>query len=207
MSLADTVADFKGAVAQCESLIANAHREDAAGVPFFPARDQQQITVAAFLNLYIAWETFIEYSLIGLMIGEQTLSGNSPVKYVSPTTEAIARQIVIGAMRFFDYGDHKRVRVITNTYFEQGYPYEPHLGALLTDLSDLRNMRNSCAHITSTTQKALEAVAMRIFSRPMPGIDLYRMLTAVDPRSPSGDTVLVTYREKLIVAAELIVQG
>ena len=207
MLLVNVLADFKTAVAQCESLIANAHKEDANGVAFFPEIDQRQITIAAFLNIFIAWETFIKSSLISLMIGEQTLSGVLPVKHVSPPNEDIARQIIIGSMRFFDYGDHMRVKAITNIYFDGGYPYEPHVTAILTDLSDIRTMRNSCAHITSTTQRSLEALAMRIFSHPMPNIDLYRMLTAIDPRSPNGDTVLVTYREKLVVAAELIVQG
>jgi hypothetical protein len=145
--------------------------------------------------------------MIDLMIGGQTLSGSLPTRHVSPPSEEIARQIIIGWMRFFDYGDHGRVRTIANIYFDQGYPYEPHLTALFTDLSDLRTMRHSSAHISSTTQKSLEALAMRVFSRPMPRITLYQMLMAIDPRSAARDTVFVTYKDKLIVAAELIAQG
>jgi hypothetical protein len=68
MPLASVLADFKAAVAQCESLIANAHREDAAGVALFPVTDQSQITVAAFLNLFIAWAMFIESSMLAFPV-------------------------------------------------------------------------------------------------------------------------------------------
>jgi hypothetical protein len=92
-------------------------------------------------------------------------------------------------------------------YFHHGYPYEPHLSAIFADLSDLRTMRNASAHISSTTQTALESLALRLFSKPLPGIGLYEMLTMSDPRSTSGETVFVTYKTKLIVTAELIAQG
>ncbi len=92
-------------------------------------------------------------------------------------------------------------------YFHQGYPYEPHLSAIFADLSDLRTMRNASAHISSTTQTALESLALRIFSQPLPRIGLYEMLTMNDPRSTAGETVFVTYKTKLIVTAELIAQG
>ena len=58
MSLADTLATFQASALQCDHLIANAHHADAAGVAVLPALDQRQITVAAFLNLFVSWETF-----------------------------------------------------------------------------------------------------------------------------------------------------
>lgn len=94
-----------------------------------------------------------------------------------------------------------------NVYFQAGYPFEPHLGGIFSDLSDLRTMRNASAHISSTTQTAVEGLAVRIFGQPRVGINVYQLLTSVDPRSQSGDTVFVTYKDKLVVTAELIAQG
>lgn len=207
MPLAQVLTGFKAGVAQCDSLIANAHRTDAAGVALLPALDRKQITVAAFLNLYIVWETFVESSLAELMVGSPTLSGSQPVRYVSPTGLDQARVLVIGINRYFDYGNYDNVRRIVNIYFENGYPYEPHLSAITSDLADLRTMRNASAHITSTTQIALESLAQRILTRPWPNVDLYSLLTMRDPRSRTSDTVFSGYRNKLVVAAELIVQG
>jgi hypothetical protein len=205
--IAQALADFTTSVAQCESLIANAHKADAAGNSLLPVLDQQQITVAAFLNLFIAWEGFLETSIADLMIGGRTVGGAAPTRYVVPPDLRAARELIIGVMRFFDYANHQFVIKIVNMYFQNGYPYEPHLSAIFTDLDDLRTMRNASAHISSTTQTALEGLALRIFGQPKPGMTLYQMLTAVDPRSATGDTVFVTYKNKLLVTAGLISQG
>jgi hypothetical protein len=207
MPLDPILAEFKASLAQCESLIANAHKTDAGGAPILSRLDHKQITIAAFLNMFIAWEAFLESSMAGLMAGDRTISGAAPVKYVMPLNTDAARELVVGIMRYFDYGNHDHIRKIVRIYFRDGYPYEPHLSAIFSDLADLRTMRNACAHITATTQTALDALVLRIFSGPMPGIDLYQLLTAIDPRSTVGGTVFDTYKTKLIVAAELIAQG
>lgn len=207
MALSKIVSDFNADLAQCDSLIANAHKLDASGKPVLPDIDRKQITVAAFLNMYIAWETFIESTLTDFMIGTPTLNGSVPTKYVAPASLEAARALVIGVQRYFDYGNCENVRRIAGMYFQQGYPFEPHLGAIDSDLKDLRTMRNASAHISSTTQKALDTLALRLFSRPYPNIELHRLLTMNDPRSPAGDTVFLTYKTRLSVTAQLIAQG
>lgn len=207
MSLRDALTAFQDNALQCDNLIANAHRADPAGAPLFPAVDRQQITVAAFLNLFVAWEAFLEDSLAQLMTGSRTLSGRIPKRYVSPSTVEAARLLVVGINRYFDYANPENLRKMVNMYFDQGYPFEPHLSGMNTDLFDLRIMRNSSAHITSTTQAALEGLAQRVFSVPRPGIDLYTFLTSLDPVSGGGTTVFAARRQRLLVAAELIVNG
>lgn len=206
MSLAQNLADFKAAVTQCDNLIANAHKTDAAGVFLFSGLDQKQITAAAFLNLFKGWETFLESSLAELMIGTQTVNGSRPNKYVAPSTIDEAKALVIHVRRFFDYGNHHNVRKVVNMYFQAGYPYEPHFGAAIEYLEDLRTMRNAAAHITSTTQIGLEALALRLLGMPSMGIDLYTLLMATDPGS-AGNTIYTTYRDKLLVTADLIARG
>jgi hypothetical protein len=110
MPLTQVLADFKASVQQCETLIANAHRVDGGGAPILPFLDQRQITVAAFLNMFIAWETFLETSLSRLMTGSATFSGSMPVRYVAPSNVDAAREMVIGIMRYFDYGNHEHMK-------------------------------------------------------------------------------------------------
>jgi hypothetical protein len=207
LPLAPILADFNSEVGQCDSLIANAHKNDVGGAPILPSLDRQQITVAAFLNLYVAWETFLERSLVELMIGAPTLSGRVPVKYVFPAGPNAARAFVIGINRYFDYGNQDYFKKIVAMYFENGYPYEPHLSSITSELSDLRTMRHASAHITSTTQTALEGLAQRIFTAPQPGITLYNLLTRNDPRSLTAETVFFTAKTTLVVAAQLIANG
>jgi len=207
MPIAQTLASLHAKSAQCDSLIASAHRLDSAGVPLFPGPDRELITVAAFLNLFVAWEEFLESAMSHFMAGAATLSGAAPVRYAVPPTADAAKKMVIGVGRYFDYANHEFVRRMVAMYFDRGYPFEPHLGSIHTDLADIRTMRNASAHLSSTTQTALEALAQRIFGAPRPGVTLYAMLTAPDPRSANGSTVLAEARDKLLAAAQLIAQG
>lgn len=119
MPLAQILLDFKGNVAQCDNLIANAHRMSGAPpVPLFPAVDREQITVAAFLNLFIAWEAFLEFALSEYMTGSVTINGSIPVKYVSPLHAEAAREFVIGVRPYFDYANHDNVKKSSRCIFK-----------------------------------------------------------------------------------------
>ena len=207
MPLLQILAEFQASVGQCENLIANAHSDDANGQSILPKVDQQQITVSALLNMFIAWETFLESSVIELMTGSPTTCGNLPIRYVSPPTTQAAKSLLIGTRSYFDYGNHKNMIKMIRLLFEDGYPFEPHISAIHSDLDDLRTMRNSSAHTSSTTQTALDALAHRILAGPQGNMTLYRLLTAFDPRSCTGESVLGTYKNKLTVTAELIARG
>lgn len=207
MPIAQVLAEFHASVRQCNNLIANAHKMDATGTSVLPRIDRQQITVAAFLNQFIAWESFLEAALTQYMTGEPTMSGTVPVRYVSPRDVAAAQAMLKGTMRYFDYANHDNVRVVAKLYFENGYPFDTPINGIHSDLNDLKTMRNGSAHISSTTQIALEGLALRIFASPRGGIKLYDMLTAIDPRYTSGETVYEAYQKKLTVTADLIALG
>lgn len=207
MPLADMLTAFRAEITQCDDLIARVHAVDAAGNAILPLLDRKQITVAAFLNMFIAWETFLESAFAAYMTGEATTTGRLPVRYVSPPNTDAAKAMVIGAQRYFDYGNHENVKKVARMFFQNGDPFEPHISSLIGDLADLRTMRNSSAHVTSTTQTALESLAVRLFGAPRPGIDLYQLLTSNDPRILGGVTVLAAYRDKLLTGAALIAQG
>lgn len=204
VSLSDSLATFNAGAAQCESLISNAHMVDAAGNHLLPEIDRKQITCGAFLNLFVAWETFLEDAFAKFMIGEPTITGRTPVKFAAPANIVSAKKMIIGVNRYFDFGNHELVKRMACLYFDGGEPFEPHLSSILSDLADLRTMRNASAHLTSTTQSALESLAQRIFSTPRPRIDLYTMLTSGDPASTVGNTVFAERKGLLLAAAQLI---
>jgi hypothetical protein len=203
VAIGQSLADFQASLAQCDSLIANAHRVDATGANVFTQRDREQITVAVFLNLFIAWEEFIEASITDFMMGDTTANGASPV----PTREH-STAMVVHTQRYFDYANHDNVRKLANLYFGAGYPFETPLSSINDELAALKTIRNACAHLSSTTRTALEGLATRILGQPQPGISVYRLLTTIDPRvQGNATTVYAAYRDKLLTAAILIAQG
>jgi hypothetical protein len=207
LPVATAVLAFQSAVAQCDSLIANAHKTDGTGVSVLPELDRRQITVAAFLNMFIAWETFLEATASALLSGAPTTNGTHPAKLASPASIDDARRMFIGVNRYFDYGNHQHFCKMIEIYFVQGRPFQPHLNAIQSALDDLRTMRNACAHVTSTTQSGLESLAIRLLARPSPGIAVYDLLTATDPKTTGTGTIFQTNRDLLLATAALISIG
>jgi hypothetical protein len=207
MPIVQSLADFQARVAQCDNLIANAHAGLPGGLFHFTPRDREQITEAAFLNMFIAWEEFIEASIGDFMMGELTIAGNQPVRFVIPPSRDHSGKMVVHMNRYFDYANHENVKKLAKLYFDTGYPFDTPINSMTQELSDLKIMRNACAHMSSTTKAALEGLGLRIFGSPQSNISVYQMLTANDPRTNPVVTVYASYRDKLLVAAELIAQG
>ncbi|MBU2766206.1 hypothetical protein HAP94_08350 [Acidithiobacillus ferrivorans] len=207
MALNDILSNFRAAVNQCDTLINSAHRLDASLDYIFTMDDRQQITMAAFLNMFVAWESFLESVLIEYMLGAATLNGQVLVSYVRPYDVDHARRLVLGVNRFFDYAKHDNFRKIANLYLDQGYPFELIISGMSSDLADLRTMRNASAHLSSSTQAALYALSIRILPNRPQVTNLYDLLISIDNRSTQGDTVFSFYKGKLLSAAQMIVTG
>ncbi|HDP77701.1 MAG TPA: hypothetical protein ENN47_05875 [Mesotoga infera] len=204
MSLKDTFVAFEIDINQCDNLISHAHLTASDGSFLFSEIDRKQITAAAFLNMFVAWESFLEAALIAYMTGETSETGVSPIRYVFPPDKESARLMIVGANRYFDYSNPDSVKKIALLFFKNGVPFEPHISSIASELHDLKTMRNSAAHITSTTQKALESLVTRVLGNPKPGIHLYELLLTTLPISSLNDTVFSFYKTILVTAAKLI---
>ena len=207
MPIGQSLSDFHTSLTQCDSLIAAAHTTGVAGLHLFTTRDREQITVAAFLNMFIAWEEFIEAAINDYMMGDATVGGMSPVRYVTPPSREHSGKMVIHVNRYFDYANQENIKKLTSLFFGVGHPFETPINSMTEELSDLKTMRNACAHMSSPTRTALESLAVKIFGSPQPGIGVYQMLTTTDPRTNPNVTVFAAYRDKLSLAAGLIAQG
>ncbi|MBK6868402.1 MAG: hypothetical protein IPG98_10930 [Burkholderiales bacterium] len=199
MSLTISLATFKQSLTQSEQIAALAH----GAATTFPAFAIEKITVGSFLEAYKAWEEFLESSLALYMMGEACLDGSLPARFSTPPTSDHAKNMLRGPSRFFDYANPDFVRSAAALHFDTGAPFEPHLRAITQDLHDLRTIRNASAHITSTTQAALDALAQRILTTPPPNVSVYALLTANHPSLPPN-TVYSYYIATLKTTAELI---
>ena len=207
MPIAAALASLQANVQQCESLIANIHQQDSNGGFLLPEIDRKQVTVAAFLNFFIAWESFLEECFANFLTGAQTIGGTQPTKYAAPINVGKAKAMLVGQNKYFDYGNLEAFRVVTRIYFDQGYPFEPHINAMSQDIADMRTIRNASAHITSTTQNKLEVLAQRLIGSAQPGIDVYSLVLANDPTQANGSTIFSSYRDRVLIAAQAIAQG
>ena len=207
MTLALALTKMQGDVAQCDSLIISCHRQDPGGSYLFGELDREQITSACFLNMFRAWEHFLETAISAFMSGDTTIHGGHPTKYVFPATRERAVSMLVGTQKYFDFANHQNVRKIVSLFFDQGYPFEPHLGSVTSELDDWRTIRNACAHISSSTQRALEALALRLFGQPKSGITVYQLLLSPLPHHGSAATAVAHYKDRILLLAELIANG
>ncbi|MHC2089692.1 hypothetical protein [Methylobacterium sp. CM6244] len=193
---------------QCDDLITESHFRNEAGNYVFNVESRRKIAKTAIIELFIAWEAFLEDMIISIMIGNAPIGGNDVRRFVVPRDSIHAKSLVMGTQqKYFDYSNHENTLKICDNFFENGHPFSANIRSIHTDLSDLKKIRNACAHITSSTQAALEAVALRLFNAPRNGIQIYELVTAIHPPSGAGVTVFRRYRNIIEVTANMIANG
>lgn len=166
------------------------------------------ICESAFLRIFIGWETFVENCFVDYLLNEPSILNNRPAKWVNPINKDHAQEIIIGNQRFMDWSNPEAIRKISQIYFHQGYVFNTSLSAVNNDLMDLKTIRNSAAHMSSTTSSKLDGLSTRILTVACVNYSAYKLLFSVDPRSIiPNETVLDRYLNLLDVAAEQIANG
>ncbi|MBF9219679.1 hypothetical protein [Hymenobacter ruricola] len=204
MPLLACLQEFRNKVAAINNMIAAAHRVDGGGSFFFSGSERAAIVESGLVRLFIAWEHFLERSFILYLIGTRSGSGIRVKRYAFPVDEAHANKIVIGGMRFMEWGTPDSVRKLSKLYFKDGEPYETVLTSISSELSDLKIVRNAASHLSSTTSASLDNLILRKLAQPIIGGTVAYYVLAVDPNSSSGETMLQVYENILDMAAELI---
>ncbi len=208
MALGQNLIDFRATTASLVSHITYAHQKYASG-SYKITRDLREfISESAFLRIYIGWETFVENSFVDYLLNEPSILNNRPAKWVNPIDKEHAHKIIIGNQRHMDWSNPEKIRNISKIFFHQGYVFNTSLSAINNDLMDLKTIRNSAAHISSTTTSKLDGLSTRILGTPSTNYTAYKLLFSIDPRSAVANTsVLDRYLQILDVAAEEIANG
>ena len=208
MALAQNLDDFRLATNQLTAHITFAHQKYASGSYKVAVDLREFISESAFLRIYIAWETFVENCFVDYLLNEPSILNNRPAKWVNPIDKEHAHQIIIGNQRHMDWSNPEAIRNISKIFFHQGYIFNTSLSAINTDLMDLKTIRNSAAHISSTTTSKLDGLSTRILNTPCSDYTSYKLLFSIDPRSTVPNTnVLNRYLQIIDVAAEQIANG
>jgi hypothetical protein len=207
MPLAARLVTFRGSVVAANELAADTLRVGAGGAFLATPQVQEQGVVASFLNFHIAWEIFLEAAFLDYMEGLPGILGGSPTRISSPPTREHALKMLIGNQRFFDFGNNQSVFTMAELHFANAGPFQ-HVRAHQTLLDDIKIMRNSCAHIQTTTQQKLDGLAQRVLqvTATFPTkLDVF--LRTQHPAEPAGVTIMSSYQQRVDVVAELIANG
>ena len=201
MSFSNSLAEFRQRITEGNSFISLAHKQGSDGNYELPENTREFITESAFLRMFIAWETFLEEAFIKYMVGELSITGNTIIRYVSPVDGEHAHKILIGTQKYVDWANPEIVRKLASMYFENGGPFNLMLSSINNDLLDLRTVRNSAAHLSSTTGQKLDALCSRFYSMQCTNMTASKFLLDTDPNNTT-QTILQYYIDIIDIAAE-----
>lgn len=207
MSLTDSLTTFRNSVVEVNSFIDLAFQQDVNGNYVLLQNQREFITDSAYLRLFIAWETFLEDSFIKYMLGEPSILGNTITRYVQPLDEQHANSLLIGTQKYVDWSNPEIVKRLCNLHFASGNPFDTFVSSMMTDLLDLKTIRNAAAHLSSTTRQKLDSLGTRKLKRTCNNLKVSDILFAIDPDSAVNETIITTYLNKLDVSAEGIANG
>ncbi|PKA15458.1 hypothetical protein [Leptospira haakeii] len=208
MALSQNLLDFRNSITELNSHIQFAHQKYANGVYKITNNLRVFISESAFLKMFVAWETFVESSFIDYLINEESVLLKRPAKWATPIDRKHANQIIIGNQKYMDWSNPEIVRSVSKIFFHQGYVFDIALSAINADLMDMKTIRNSAAHLSSTTSDKLDGLATRILGTTCSNYTAYKLLFATDPRSvPIPQNVLERYLTLIDIAAEQIANG
>ena len=203
MLLSETIIAFRTGIYETNAIIQKAYETDSSRHDIFDKTQQEFIVSSAFLKMFIHWESFVESSFASYLTGETSTSGTIVSKHVMPADRNHALKILIGTQKYVDWANHDIVRRLANLYLEDGEPFSSNISAIARELSDLKTVRNAAAHLSSTTQHQLDALASRVLGRSISKSTVANFILQLHP-DDSTKTILQKYQELLDLAADNI---
>lgn len=198
---------FQDACNSADTFVTRAHSQDSSGNFFLNVDERDLVTVAAFLRMFIAWETFLETTFLLYMVGTPSRLGANITTYVHPLNLEHARNILVGNQRFIDWSTPDTVRILSQSIFDNGAPFAIPISSCHADLLDMKTVRNATAHTTLTTMRTLDGLATRKLGHPVANTTAAAFLLSTLPGSAPPVTLFRYYMDIVLTAASLIANG
>ncbi|MFQ3246476.1 MAG: hypothetical protein ACI9SP_003128 [Arenicella sp.] len=206
MSLRATLQTFKNELNRLERISDLPYNADANGNLPMAQDEALFIAKSCFLEVFIAWESFLEDSFVKYLRGKYSSLQTRPKRFAQPVDDAHANKMIIGNNRFADWSNPETVKKLASIYFRDGEPYRTSLNSIADDLNQMKTIRNSCAHSSATTQQKLDALATRIISGVNNDIHVGDLLTSPHLADTSV-TVAEYFKRALEISAENIAKN
>jgi hypothetical protein len=198
---------FKTEIQFCKDILTLAFEQDLAGVPKHNPTVITFLVDSAYVRFWIAWEGFLEQCFHNYMLGMLSTTGTIVSRHVTPTDLQHAQKMIIGINRYFDWSNPDYIVKTSIHIFGIPNPFESTLKSIFSSLSDMKAIRNSAAHISSTTQSSLDAAAHRILGTPTTNISTSDLLMRNIGGTGVPTTVFQNFMTILDVAAEVIAKA
>jgi hypothetical protein len=159
----------------------------------------------AFLRVFIGWENFLEESFLRYMVKSPSPSGYSPRLLTSARTLDHALRLVLSGRPYFSWSSVDQVIKTANLYFENGEPFAGVLQSAMTDLTDMRTIRNRITHRSPLAREQFTSFIRRKFGHGKKGMTSGRFLQTLSTNDPSI-TFMDYYISVLKAASQMIIR-
>lgn len=132
----------------------------------------------AFLDLFKAFERFLECSFVCYMHGQSGLNGNTVAKYVSPLTDEHALGLLKGTSPHADFTNRDIILKLSRNFFDGGGPYVA-LNSISNAFEEMKKIRNAISHVSIESQQAFLNLARNKLGSLPPGINTAMLLNSV----------------------------
>lgn len=203
MSLNESLTNFKNGISEINGYIQIAYEPDSEGNDRFSVEEKEFLVSSAFLKMFIKWEEFLESVFLQYLLGEPSISGDKIVCFALPNDIEHAYKLILGTQRYIDWSNPDIVLRLSKIFFDNGDPFNTAISSIKNDLIDLKNIRNSAAHKSNTTQTKLHSVASRKLGTYVSNIGVAEFITSFSLENPN-QTILQSYQLQFEIAAENI---
>lgn len=147
----------------------------------FQQKHRDLIVERAFMDVFEAFESYLESMFICYMMGQAGLNGASVVRYVMPINSEHAEKILCGKEQYVDFTSRQMIMKYADNFFQGGRPFT-YLSNISQDFEDMKKIRNEISHKSLKSRREFEGlVRSRIASMP-PSITVATFLLTTMPR-------------------------
>ncbi|MDD5546531.1 MAG: hypothetical protein PHO67_05195 [Candidatus Omnitrophica bacterium] len=141
--------------------------------PKLSSKEVQLIAEFSFLNIFIAYEIFMEQAFIRYMMGGETSRGYKPKRYVSPKDEEHARKITLQDFTSYtDWSTPDKIKRRAEYCFKNGEPFKTNIDLYIQMLQDIKTIRNHITHSSIDAKEKFEDKARFYLGTLPPGKEL-----------------------------------
>lgn len=121
----------------------------------FSKKIYNAIVEHCFMQIFLAWENFLENSFILYLNAGADLQGDTYVRYGIPKDNEHAYNMLKGTKNYPDWTNINDVKCLAKIYFENGGPYSI-IENVPVEFEDIKNIRNRISHVSEKSKKAFE---------------------------------------------------
>lgn len=149
----------------------------------------------AFIGVVTQWEHFLEDTTVAYALGEASIQGQYPPKYISPVDSDHANQLIKGASTYPDWSDMDKVRNIEKAIFKDGEPYLSAINGFSSKYGDIKKVRNIIVHNSVKSREAFDSLVRTALRAASVGISPAEFLLSTKGGNPLFYDGYITYIE------------